>query len=546
MNVALYARVSSDRQDTDLSISAQLKALREWASRNGHVVVKEYVDEAESGRSMERPGFQEMVATARQKRSPFEAIAVWKLSRFARSRESSVVFKKLLRKHGVQVVSITEPFEDTPTGRLLEAIIESLDEFYSANLGQEVVRGMRESASRGFYVSSGAPYGYRRLKVKDGSKNRTTLEVHPEHAAVVARMFREARLGAGLKAIAKGLNDDGIPNPHGKRWGKSGVYWLLTNEAYAGTLVWGRNSKGGKEVPPVRVENAWEAIVDRATFDGVQATLREKAPSRMAPRRASSRYLLSGLAVCGSCGRALVAQEAKSGKYCYYQCGTLMKQGSGSCGARYLNKEKFEGLVIEKLKERILTEENLRELVKMVNEEMDSTTSETRGRLGAVVAEVSDVRRRLDKLYDALETGSLTMADLGPRIQSLRHREDQLQAAMVDLEGQLAQRRVELADGGTVRAYAENLRDVLSNSPLLEQRAFIRSFVKEIRVTGNEAVLTYCLPLPPDGVVQESAEVLDIVQGGRAHRTRTCNPLIKSQLLCQIELAPHSGHSATF
>jgi len=148
MRVALYARVSSERQDTDLSISAQLKALREYASRNGCIVVKEYIDEAESGRSIDRPGFKQMVAACRQKAPPFETVLVWKLSRFARNREDSIVFKTLLRKHGVQVISITEPFEDTPTGRLLEAIIESLDEFYSANLGQEVLRGMRESASQ--------------------------------------------------------------------------------------------------------------------------------------------------------------------------------------------------------------------------------------------------------------------------------------------------------------------------------------------------------------------------------------------------------------
>ena len=82
MKVALYARVSSDRQDTDLSITAQLKLLREYASRSGYTVVKEYIDEAESGRSIDRPGFQNMIATARQKNTSFEVILVWKLSRF--------------------------------------------------------------------------------------------------------------------------------------------------------------------------------------------------------------------------------------------------------------------------------------------------------------------------------------------------------------------------------------------------------------------------------------------------------------------------------
>ncbi len=164
MNVALYARVSSDKQDVDLSISAQLKTLREYATRNGYHVVREFVDEAESGRTAARPAFKEMVSLARRPQKPFDAILVWKYSRFARSREDSIVYKTILRKNGVQVISINEPFEDTPTGRLLEAMIESLDEFYSANLGEEITRGLRESASRGFTCTAGRPMVIARLR----------------------------------------------------------------------------------------------------------------------------------------------------------------------------------------------------------------------------------------------------------------------------------------------------------------------------------------------------------------------------------------------
>ena len=216
MKVALYARVSSDRQDVDLSITAQLKALREYASRNGYTVVKEYIDEAESGRSIDRPGFQNMIATARQKLTPFEAILVWKLSRFARNREDSIIYKSLLRKHGIQVISINEPVEDTPSGKLLEGIIEVIDEFYSANLSQDVLRGQRENASRGFYNGGRPPYGYVRVKVKDGTTSRTKLEPDPKTAPITQRIFRERLTGKGLKAIARSLNGDGISSGTGK------------------------------------------------------------------------------------------------------------------------------------------------------------------------------------------------------------------------------------------------------------------------------------------------------------------------------------------
>ena len=175
MPVALYARVSSDRQDVDLSVAAQLRALRDHAQKNGYIVVREYVDEAESGRVADRPEFRKMIDAAAKPAAPFREILVWKCSRFTRKREHAVAFKSMLRRKGVRVVSITEHAADTPTGKLLEGIIESVDEFYSENLAQEVTRGMREAASRGFCVSSHAPYGYNWVMVQDGAKKRPTL-----------------------------------------------------------------------------------------------------------------------------------------------------------------------------------------------------------------------------------------------------------------------------------------------------------------------------------------------------------------------------------
>ena len=138
---ALYARVSRRTADVDLSVSAQLRALRDYAQRNGYIVTREYIDEAESGRIADRPEFQKMLNEASRSEAPFQEILVWKFSRFTRKREHAVAFKSMLRRRGVRVVSITEQADDTPTGKLLEAIIESIDEFYSENLAQEVTRG---------------------------------------------------------------------------------------------------------------------------------------------------------------------------------------------------------------------------------------------------------------------------------------------------------------------------------------------------------------------------------------------------------------------
>ena len=510
---ALYARVSSDRQDVDLSVSAQLRALKDYAKANGYSVAREYVDEAESGRVADRPQFREMIEEGSKPNAPFEVILVWKFSRFTRKREHAVAFKSMLRRKGIRVVSITEHADDSPTGKLMEAIIESVDEFYSENLAQEVVRGMREAASRGFFLGSKAPFGYKRVKVNDGAKERPTLEVDPATAPIVKEMFESSLRGNGLKEICKELNDRGITN-RGKRWYKGGLHYLLTNEAYTGTAVWGRTTKVEKAQDPVRVEGAWPALVSRELFDAVQQAMRDRAPKVQRPGRVGSKFLLSGLLKCGVCGRPYSGQGAKSGQFAYYVCGTLFREGAGTCTARYLNAPRVEDFVVEKIRERILTEETIVELVTLVAEEIDAMAGELSGRLEVIDAELGDVQSRLQRLYEALETSELTLEVLSPRIFSLRHREEQLEAAREDTAIQLEQRRVELPTTEEIKGYVADFREFLKDGTFPERKALIRNFVEGIEITGDEAMLTYTIPMPSDGVTRESASVLDFVQSG--------------------------------
>ena len=119
MNVAVYARVSSEKQaEKDLSLPAQLKALRDYALKRNWTIVEEFIDAAESARTADRPAFQKMITEAKQKNPPFNIILVWKLNRFARNREDSIIYKSLLRKRGIQIISINENLDDGPTGLL--------------------------------------------------------------------------------------------------------------------------------------------------------------------------------------------------------------------------------------------------------------------------------------------------------------------------------------------------------------------------------------------------------------------------------------------
>ncbi len=533
---ALYARVSSDRQDVDLSVSAQLRALRDYAEKNNYLVACEYIDEAESGRVADRPQFRQMLDAASADDAPFEEILVWKFSRFTRKREHAVAFKSMLRRRGIRVVSITEHADDSPTGKLMEAIIESVDEFYSENLAQEVARGMREAASRGFWVSSRAPYGYKRVHVQDGAKKRPRLEPDPDTAPVVKRIFSLAAAGKGVTEITRTLNDDGIANPTGRSWSKNGVHILLTNEVYTGTLVWGVSAQNGE--PPVRVEDAFQAIVSKELFNRVQSLMRSRAPSRVHPRRVGSSYLLSGLIRCKHCRSALTGQDSKGGAFSYYVCQSLLKRGRKACEAPRLNARRFERLVVEQIRTNILTESNIRDLVRLVGEEMDGVAREQGQKLETIESELADVRRRLDRLYHLMETTELDMTDVLPRVREHKERRERLEQAASVARAALSERRDVLADVETITAYAKDMSRFLATSELTESKAFIRSFVKEIAVAPGAATIRYTIPMPEDsplrgGKAEDVAlgsPVLSTVKSGGRYWIRTSD-------LCDVNAA---------
>ena len=251
------------------------------------------------------------------------------------------------------------------------------------------MRGMREAASRGFWVATHAPYGYRKVHVQDGVKKRPILELDAPADSIVRRIFQMVLQGKSTLDVTKTLNAEGIPSPVGRHWMKTTVHRMLTNEAYTGTLVWGTGAKDN--APPVRVENAFPAIVSLPEFRHVARTLSSRARKSIHPRRAASPYLLSGILTCESCGKSLTAAEAKGGRYTYYVCQSLLKRGSHTCITPRLNAKRFEQLIIDQIRDHILTESNVRDLVRLVNEEMDAVIKEQRERVEAAEEELADV-----------------------------------------------------------------------------------------------------------------------------------------------------------
>lgn len=242
MKVVIYLRVSSEQQaERQLSIPAQRKALESYVSQRGWQIIDEYVDEAKSAKTDERPHFLRMIGAAQKPTREFQAILVHKFDRFSRSRADHTIYKAMLKKLGINVISVTEPTEpDTPHGMLLEGMLEVISEFYNVNLKHETLKGMKENAIQGFHCGGRAPFGYR--LVRTGSK--VNYELGPdEEVKIIKQIFSLAAEGMGGKKISRILNEQNIPI--GRKWLPSTILAILGNEAYLGHRVWNKKMETG-------------------------------------------------------------------------------------------------------------------------------------------------------------------------------------------------------------------------------------------------------------------------------------------------------------
>ena len=339
---AAYVRVSTDGQ-LELSPDSQIKAIREYAKKNGYILPDEYIfqDDGISGRTAsKRPEFNRMIGIAKTKPKPFDAILLWKFSRFARNREDSIVYKSMLRKQcGIDVISISENVGDDKMSVLIEALIEAMDEYYSVNLAEEVKRGMYEKFQRGG-ITGTAPFGY---KIKDGDY------VPSEYADTVRHIFNDFNAGKPLRTIAKELNAQGIKTIRGNLWDNRGIEYLLQNPVYIGKHRWNINGHTNRDYYGDDVEIAdgtHEAIISEDIFNKAKEIIDERKRKRKKHSHPAHKedYLFRGLIRCSNCGATLTQSAKNAGMQCH-------NYARGQCSiSHYVSFNNLTTAVIEQLK----------------------------------------------------------------------------------------------------------------------------------------------------------------------------------------------------
>ena len=502
MRAVLYARVSTQKQaDKQLSISAQLRAMRAYASDNAWEIVAEYVDEARSGRTARRPAFQKLLEAVTE--DEIDVLLVWKLDRLARNMEISSALDSHLRKNGVRIVSLHEPVDESAQGKLAARMFESFAEFYSNNLSQDIRRGKREVARRGYFPHSRAPVGYVRAPAKDGQAERFKLEPDPQYGPVITRIFQLYASGYTVPQITQSLCDDGETTPSGRKWTKKRLYDILRNAMYCGDIVVGKYylDPSGKILPgddPVTIQDCHEPLVPRSVFERVQHILSERSSDASRSWDGASPYLLTGLVYCSLCGAPLVGTSAKSGRYRYYTCRRYYLQGRDACSGVRIPKKALETFVVARLQDTILTEENLSRLTEDVNQRLSKREERMEEELEHLLSQRRSIQTKLRRHYEALEEGTLELSDLAPRIKELRQSEAELTKQERRIQAAMGMQQPSLASLSTILNYVHSLWQTLSKGSLAERKAFLRGVLDRIVLGDGEAAFTYRLPHVPE------------------------------------------------
>ena len=556
IHVVTYCRVSSEEQaQKDISIPAQRKALRRWVDeRPDHRLLHEFVDEGESAYAPadKRPGFCEMISFCR--RHEVDHILVHKLDRFSRNREESILFKSLLRKHGVTVVSITEAYDpETPQGFLYEGMIEVINQFYSMNLATETMKGMRENAERGYHNGGRTPYGYRLEKVQVGGREHRKLVPGPEEeVATIREIFDLAvtpRLGS--KRIANALNKKGTQAPRSRHWNGSTIDAILNNRVYVGDQVWMKSRKVGRdgrrrttEDERIITEDAHEALVTREQFEERRALAESRRFRRKRSTNQPVSYLLSRLIRCDHCGNNFVGQRqtatnAAGEKVVYrrYYCSGYLTKGKSVCASLPIKAEWLEAFVLDLLRHKLHEAGVVDELERLIRDRVEARRSTYGQDPKAVQRKLDEVDRRIANYYRAIGDG-LDPSVCQQHIAELTTKKAQLEEeASVLLREDYYDRALEM-NVAELRRFARAFNDEFDTLPFAAKRKAVLYFVERVEVVERKKVrVHFKVPFDNNGIKLLTDEVV----GGGAASDGMADVAGGTGLLSNVYMQPTTG-----
>ena len=493
ISAVAYARYSSDKQQ-ETSITVQLAAIRKFCATHRIELVKEYVDEAQTGTNANRKQFQEMVKDAPSK--TFQMIIVHRMDRWARNVDDARYYKKYFAKHGIKMLSSIEEFDETPEGEFFELMSMGMAELYSKKLSREATAGLLANAKEGKIHGGTPPLGYK-IKGK-------YYVIDEKGAEAVRIIFDMVLQGYGYNAIRDFLNSNGYRKANGELF-KGAFTDMLRNRKYIGEYIFNRSAYRARGVPYnshaqknecdiIRIPGGMPKIIDEETFYKVQKILDGRIKDRDSVERSRSRsvqgerkFMLSGLIRCSECGRSFCGTKGKSNHspHITYRCTSK----GVDCPAKAINSSYLENYILNLLCNSLFAPENESRLCELVKAAYIRSYDALREEYAEAEKAVNECKHNLEEQEQlVLDTDNKTLKSIAQ--SGLRDLERRLLLRQQD--AQILRNQINTFPGFDRKNVIRNARDFrkkLEKSDTAEAQHLLSNCIRIIRV-GNEKIET--------------------------------------------------------
>ena len=384
-NLAIaYYRYSSHSQN-ELSIDQQRAQAQKYAETHGLQIVREYEDKALTGTNDDRPGFQQMLSDVGKIKPA--ALILWKTDRLGRDRYDLAIAKKKIRDAGCEIHYIAEALPtSTPEASLMEGLLESMAEFYSKQLSQNVLRGMNYNAQNALYN------GHKMLGYGVGDDKKYIID--PETAPVVQKIFTDYASGKPIKKIVKELNKQGVKTMLGKNFTINSLRHILKNRAYIGEY----------HFADTVIPGGMPALVSKETFDEAQKRFEQNKHKARSDEDNRVNFWLTGKLVCGECGSSMhgISGTSKQGtKHYYYACKENRKH---KCPLKAEQKELVEDQAIKALNILLCDSEMIASLAVDLHYYYEENYNNN-GYIDSLNAQLNETEKSIANLIKAIEMG---------------------------------------------------------------------------------------------------------------------------------------------
>src|SRR5574337_294451 len=513
MRAALYARVSTSKQELEQTIQSQLESIMEYVSKEGFELDKKhiYIDEGYSGTKLERPSLDALRDSAAF--GEFQKIVIYSRDRLASNYAYQVIVIEELNKYGCEVIFLQRPISDDPEERLLIQMQGVIAEYERAKILERSRRGRIFKAKQGhFLMWSNPTYGYRYHPVSNGQSGYAVI--HEQEAELVKQIFHLCvEEGLSTYNIAKRLNQMGIPPRKGtKGWSPGTVSVILTNEAYIGKAYYNRTRSVKPKKPHnprvyrkdentsavLRPKNEWieievPALIDEDTFTRAAEQLKKNI-SMSSRNNTQHQYLLRRLVRCGECGYKMTG--AFRNKHAYYMCKSgrnlLITHRETACTCRSVRQDRLDEVVWQKVKQLL---ENPEIIIEQYRRQKDiALCGGTQKQCQKLEQQIQTHQKQIQRLIDAYQMEVITLEDLGVRKSSLEQKISQLQEQIKNLKVTEKKEMDYKKLFDNIETFCDTVKRGINNASFEDKRKIVELIVEEVIVTDGKVEIIHVIP----------------------------------------------------